>query len=77
MVLEEMRGFVDALAGITGALARGESGAVAGIAQPHGVQAMQAFPRENMMEMPEAFRALGRAVHQDFDPDRPVGRAPS
>ena len=67
MVLEEMRGFVEALAGITGALARGDVAAVADLAQPHGMQAMQAFPRENMMEMPESFRALGRAVHQDFD----------
>ena len=67
LVLEEMRGFVEALAGITGALARGEVAAVADLAQPHGMQAMQAFPRENMMEMPESFRALGRAVHQDFD----------
>src|SRR5210317_1201649 len=67
MVLEEMRGFVEALAGITGALARGDVAAVADLAQPHGMQAMQAFPRENMMEMPESFRMLGRAVHQDFD----------
>lgn len=67
LVLEEMRGFVEALAGITGALARGEVAAVADLAQPHGMRAMQAFPRENMMEMPESFRALGRAVHMDFD----------
>ena len=67
LVLQEMRGFVEALAGITGALARGEVAAVADLAQPHGMQAMQAFPRQNMREMPEPFRALGRAVHQDFD----------
>ncbi len=75
MVLAEMRGYVEVLAGITGALARGDVAAVATLAEPHGLQAMQAFPRENMMELPEAFRGLGRAVHKDFDSLAAAARA--
>ena len=66
-VLDEMRGYVQGLAGITGALARGDAKAAADLAEPHGMAAMEQFPRANMMELPEAFRGLGRAVHMQFD----------
>jgi cytochrome c556 len=67
MVLDEMRGFVEALGVIAGALAREDMAAVAAAAEPHGMRAMKKFPKPNMMEMPESFRAIGRTVHQDFD----------
>ncbi len=66
-VLAEMRGFLESVHGIVGALASGKPATAADTAKLSGMGVMQGMPRTLMGKLPMEFRKLGMDTHQKFD----------
>jgi hypothetical protein len=66
-VLGEMRGMLEAVANITGALATGDTAAIAKIARPVGTAAMNGEPPTVLAKLPLDMKTAGLAAHQGFD----------
>lgn len=66
-VLAEMRGFLESVQGVVGALAGGKPAAAAEPAKRSGMGATHAMPKSLMGKLPMEFRKLGMDTHQKFD----------
>jgi type II secretory pathway component PulM len=67
LVLAEMRGFLEAVQGITQAVADQDADAAAAAARKVGAAAQQAVPTSLVGKLPLAFKRLGFDTHQRFD----------
>lgn len=67
LVLTEMRGFLSAVQGITGALTQDDMRIIAVQARGVGTAAVGQIPPSLMQALPLEFKTLGRSVHADFD----------
>ncbi len=66
-VLAEMRGLLEAVADITGALGRNDTQAVVELTKPVGMAAMAVESPALIAKLPLDFKAAGLQVHQGFD----------
>lgn len=67
LVLAEMRGFVEAVRDITGALAKDDFVAAAAAAKRVGMANANEVPPALIGKLPLEFKQLGFSVHTDFD----------
>ena len=67
LVLTEMRQFLSGLQQLSDALSQDDMEAVAKVAQALGSPMTHDVPPDLKQALPEGFRKLGFAVHQDFD----------
>ena len=67
MVLDEMRGMLQAVADITRALAQEDHAAIAAAAKSVGSAAMQNDPPALLVKLPLEFKRNGMAMHTSFD----------
>jgi hypothetical protein len=75
IVLAEMRGMLQAVADITGALAREDHAAIAAAAKTVGSVAMQNDPPALLAKLPLHFKLSGMAMHESFDRIEAAARA--
>lgn len=66
-VLAEMRGFLESVHGVVGALASNKPAMAAEAAKRSGMGVMHNMPRTLMGKLPMEFRKLGMDTHQKFD----------
>jgi len=66
-VLGEMRGMLEAVANVTGALATGDTAAIAAIARPVGTAAINGESPTVLAKLPLDMKTAGLAAHQGFD----------
>ena len=67
LVLAEMRGFVEAVRDITGALAKDDPAGVAAAAGRVGMHSTHEVPATILGKLPLEFKTLGFSVHDAFD----------
>jgi hypothetical protein len=67
LVMANMRQMLGSVEGVTDALARGDSKAVAEAASRSGMAMMQKVPMQIRMKFPPPFAQMGMASHKPFD----------